>query len=137
MGKVHVPVVGAGWAQHDAKQWPVELLDVIRANEPGASEPNHLFTDYLGGGFVIYHAPGYKVFVDDRCEVFGGRWLMEFVAATHKDTPQAIAQWEADYGPFNFALTTADTGFDDFFRTSPDWDCLKRTKTAAFYRRIR
>ena len=41
-----------------------------------------MFNDYIDGGFVIYHAPGYRVFVDDRCEVFGGDWLVEFVNAS-------------------------------------------------------
>lgn len=135
VGRVQVPVVGAGWAQHSPKQWPVELLDTFQANEPKPGEPNKLFTDYLGGGFAIYHAPGYKVFVDDRCEVFGGHWLMEFVKSGQNDTEKAVARWEEEYGPFNFALTKTDTNFDDHFRTSTDWVCLKRTETAAFYKR--
>ena len=135
IGHVQVPVVGAGWAQHDPKQWPVELLDAIKENEPSTNEPNKLFTDYLGGGFIIHHAPGYKVFVDDRCEVFGGPWLMEFVKASQYDTAAAIVRWEGVYGQFNFALTKMDTHFDDYFRTSPDWICLKRSEFAAFYKR--
>jgi hypothetical protein len=135
LGGVAVPVIGAGWAQHDPKLWPVEVLDVIKANEPKPGEPNKLFTDYLGGGFAIFHAPGYKVFVDDRCELFGGAWLMKFVEASEHDTCAAIARWETQYGPFNFALTTVGTGFDDCFQSSPEWECVKRTKTAAFYKR--
>ena len=134
---IQVPVVGAGWARHDPSQWPVGLLDVIQANEPKTGEPNKIFTDYAIGGFIIFHAPGYKVFVDDRCELFGGPWLLDFVKASQKGADKAIPRWEATYGHFNFALTTSDTPFDDYFRTSPDWDCLKRTETAAFYKRKR
>jgi hypothetical protein len=133
--RVPVPVFGSGWAQHAPQYWPVEVLDALKAHEPGPGEPNRLFNDYADGGFAIYHAPGYKVFVDDRCEVFGGPWLVDFVVAGQKDTAKAIAKWEAEYGRFDFALTRADTGFDEYFRTAPGWECVKRGKTAAFYKR--
>jgi len=137
---VRVPVVGAGWATHSPKHWPVELLDVLKANEPRPGEPNRLFNDYVDGGFVIYHAPGYKVFVDDRCEVFGGPWLLEFVTMNHPDTPAAeraakIESWQAEYGRFDFALTRVGTGFDDYFRSADGWECVKRSEFGAFYRR--
>jgi hypothetical protein len=136
-----VPVIGAGWATHDAEQWPVEVLDALKANEPQPGDPhNRIFNDYANGAFVIYHAPGYKVFVDDRCEVFGGQWLYDFVKASHPDTPSALRaammeKWQADYGRFDFALTRPGTPFDDYFRTAPGWRSVKRTGTAAFYRR--
>ncbi|VTT96927.1 Uncharacterized protein OS=Anaeromyxobacter sp. (strain K) GN=AnaeK_2907 PE=4 SV=1 [Gemmataceae bacterium] len=136
-----VPVVGAGWAVHEAEHWPVEVLDALKANEPQPGEThNKVFNDYVDGAFVIYHAPGYKVFVDDRCEVFGGQWLYDFVRASSSDTPAAVRtammeQWQADYGRFDFALTRPGTPFDDYFRTARGWACVKRTGTAAFYRR--
>jgi hypothetical protein len=132
---VQVPVVGAGWARHDPKQWPVELIDVMKENEPKPGEPNHIFNDYVGGAFVIYHTPGYKVFVDDRCEVFGGQWLFDFVKSSGEEATGAIRNWEREYGQFNFALTESGTKFDDYFRKSPEWLCVKRTETAAFYKR--
>lgn len=135
VGRVPAPLVGAGWARHDPKHWPVELLDAIKANEPGAGEPDRLFNEYTDGGFVIYHAPGYRVFVDDRCEVFGGEWLKAFVVAAQHDTPAAVARWEAQYGRFAFALTRTGSAFDEHFKSDPDWHCVKRTATAAFYRR--
>jgi hypothetical protein len=132
---IRVPLLGVGWAQHATDHWPVELLDVLKAHEPRPHEPNRLFNDYRDGGFIIYHTPGYKVFVDDRCEVFGGAWLSAFVAAGQNNTSAAILNWEAQYGHFNFALTRTGTGFDNYFHSSPDWQCLKRVGTAAFYRR--
>ena len=133
--RVSVPFVGSGWAEHSAKQWPVEVLDVLKANEPGVGEPNQIFNDYIDGGYIIYHAPGYKVFVDDRCEVFGGPWLVEFVKAGQSNTAMAMEKWQAAYGKFDFALTRTGTGFDDYFKTAPGWGCLKRGEKAAFYKR--
>jgi len=140
-GGVRVPVIGAGWAQHDPEHWPVEILDVLKANEPKPDDPhNKIFNCYVDGAFIIYHAPGYRVFVDDRCEVFGGQWLFEFVKISHPDTSMevrsaAFAKWQAEYGRFDFALTRADTPFDDYFQDAPGWECVKRTATATFYRR--
>jgi hypothetical protein len=113
----------------------VEVLDAMKANEPKPGEPNKLFTDYTGGGFAIFHTPGYKVFVDDRCEVFGGDWLDKFMKAAEKDTGCAIAKWEAEYGQFNFALTKPGTNFDNYFRSSTEWECVKSTENASFYKR--
>jgi len=141
VGGVRVPVIGAGWAQHDPEHWPVEILDVLKANEPKPGDPhNKIFNCYVDGAFIIYHAPGYRVFVDDRCEVFGGQWLFDFVKISHPDTSNevrsaAFAKWQADYGRFDFALTRTDTPFDDYFRDAPGWERVKRTDTATFYRR--
>jgi hypothetical protein len=136
MNRVAVPVVGAGWAIHDPDHWPVELLDVLKAHEPRSpGDPYRLFNDYIDGGFVIHHAPGYKVFVDDRCEVFGGEWLVNFVRASSENTAEAVAGWEQQYGRFDFALTRTGTGFDDHFATAPGWERVKRTDTASFYKR--
>ena len=134
--RVPVPVIGSGWARHDPNYWPVDLIDVLKEHEPRSpGQGNRLFNDYIDGGFVIYHAPGYKVFVDDRCEVFGGAWLTEFVAAYGGDVPAAMARWQEQYGRFDFALTRTGTAFDDYFRTAPGWELVKRTDTAAFYQR--
>jgi len=140
-GGVRVPVIGAGWAEHDPEQWPVDVLDAIKANEPRPGDPhNKVFNDYVDGAFFIYHAPGYKVFVDDRCEVFGGAWLLDLVKTGSPDTsPEvraaAIARWQETYGRFDFALTRTKSPFEEYFKAAPEWECVKRTDTAAFYRR--
>ena len=109
---------------------------MLKDNEPRSALGNHLFNDYIDGGFVIYHAPGYKVFVDDRCEVFGGELLRKQVTATFENTDQAIEDWQKEYGRFDFALTRLGTNFDGYFASRPEeWICLKRGETAAFYKR--
>jgi hypothetical protein len=135
VARVPVPVIGSDWAKHDPQQWPVGVLDALKQHEPKPGEPNKLFNaGYIDGGFVIYHAPGYKVFVDDRCEVFGGPWLKDFVAAQADPAP-ALAKWEPQYGPFDYALTRTGTPFDDWFQGHPAWQVVKVTPTATFYKR--
>ena len=137
VARIPLPVLGSGWAQHSPAHWPLEVLDVLKAHEPKAGEPNRIFNDYVDGGFIIYHSPGYKVFVDDRCEVFGGPWLVEFVKAGQSNTAKAMENWQDQYGRFEFALTRTGTGFDDYFKTAPGWECVKRGEKAAFYRRAK
>ncbi len=137
VGRIEVPVIGAGWARLDGAHWPVEILPELKAHEPRSpADPHRLFNGYIDGGFVIYHAPGYKVFVDDRCEVFGGAWLLAFVRAESEGTADAVAAWEARYGRFDFALTRTGDGFDTYFAAAPGWECVTRTGVASFYRRV-
>jgi hypothetical protein len=136
-GRVPAPLVGAGWARLDPSYWPTELTATLREHEPHSAVGGHLFNEYIDGGFVIYHAPGYRVFVDDRCELFGDDWLVHFVEAETRDTAGAMAAWQRDYGRFDFALTRTDSGYDDYFRARPtEWEPVKHTATASIYRRV-
>ena len=44
------------------------------------------------GGFVIYHAPTLKVFMDDRCELYGDTGIRDYIdmASEH---PEHIRDW--------------------------------------------
>lgn len=134
---VRVPVIGAGWAVLDPAAWPVDLGPVLTAFEPPPDRPARLFNDYADGGYVIYHHPGYRVFVDDRCELFGDAWLVAFVrAAGSPDPTPALDAWQAEYGDFDFALTRTGTPFDGHFAGRPGtWQVLGASPTASFYRR--
>ncbi|MBY0458886.1 MAG: hypothetical protein K2V38_16230 [Gemmataceae bacterium] len=132
--QVQLPLVGRGWAAHDPTIWPVEVLDVLKEHEPKPGAPNRLFNaEYIDGGFLIYHTPGYKVFVDDRCEVFRGPWLADYVRKCA--TPgNAVGEWESRYGGrFDFALTRTGTPLDEWFAGAPGWKPVKITSTATFY----
>ena len=132
---------GADSATFDSKVWPTELLPTIRVYEPKSpGDPANIFNDYTDGGFLIYFAPKYKVFVDDRCEVFGDDWLEEFVRAgeTGAGTSAAMERWQTKYGNFAFALTRTDSEFDKYFRARDfEWELKRATPTANFYRRLR
>jgi hypothetical protein len=135
-GRIPVPVLGHGWARLDAARWPVELLPELRSLQPRQPGERHIFHEHLFGGFLIYHTPGLPVFIDDRCEVYGDRWLEEFVRAERgEDTTGALRSWQQRYGPFDFALTQPGSAFDDYFRTALGWQTVKRTSAAVLYRR--
>ncbi len=134
--KVPVPVIGHGWAKLDPTLWPVELIDDLNAEAAGRSGVR-IFNEYADGGFLIYFAPQYRPFVDGRCELFGGPWLKAFVEAEGGDVGAYLKEMESKYGPFESALTRTGSGFDSYFRTSPEWTIIRETPTATLYRRIR
>jgi hypothetical protein len=134
-GRVPVPVLGHGWARLDAERWPVELLPGLRALQ-GRPGDRHIFHEHLFGGFLIYHTPKLPVFIDDRCEVYGDRWLEEFVRAERGEgTAAALREWQERFGPFDLALTQPGSAFDACFGASPEWEPVKRTRAAVLYRR--
>jgi hypothetical protein len=133
--RVPVPVVGHGWAQLDRTYWPVDLVADLRVLEGSGSTGVPIFNEYLFGGFLIYHTPGLRVFVDDRCELYGDQWLHDYVRAERDDTTTKIHEWEARYPPFDIALTQTGSGFDTYFGHSDEWVAIRRTETASLYRR--
>jgi hypothetical protein len=153
--RLEVPVVGHGWVRLDPSYWPVELLPDLRNLQATDPAGTRIFNEYLYGGFLIYHTPGFRLFVDDRCELYRSadeqyrdQWLDEFVRAEGEDTAAAFARWEKIYPPFDFALVTTrqpgeERGFDQYFFPrsdragvgDPEWLVVKHTPTATLYRR--
>ncbi len=141
-----VPVVGRDWAQLDPKRWPVELLPELREHQFENRETGtRIFCEYSYGGFLIQQAPGYRVFIDDRCELFGDDFLVRFVVTkslletNRYDHPgEPFAEWQAEYGSFDYALVESGGGFDMGLHALPNaWVELRRTDTATLYRKRR
>jgi hypothetical protein len=137
--RVTVPLVGTGCAKLDSTLWPTELHDDLKRLEPICpGDGRRIFCEYIYGGYLIRYAPGYQVFVDDRCELFGDDWLVKFVEVDGENAAAAMEHWQKKFGRFNFALTATtdrDAGYDAYFRTSPDWLIVRRTPTATLYQR--
>jgi hypothetical protein len=116
----------------DPEHWPVELLPELRQVEREHPEGSRIFNDFLYGGFLIYFTPGLKVFIDDRCELYGDDWLLQFSEAMHND-PQRVADWRREYG-FQYALVAAGSVLDHYFEHSSFWSSVRRTRTANLYK---
>ncbi|HEX3148099.1 MAG TPA: hypothetical protein VHR66_08435 [Gemmataceae bacterium] len=138
-----LPLVGRGWAQLDPKIWPVELLPEIREHQNDRTNGTRIFCEYSYGGFLIYHAPGYRVFIDDRCELFGDDFLVKFEQAKAKlvlgiyaSPAEPFAEWQAEYGSFDFALVETNKAFDEALSELPQaWEVVRQTDTATLYRK--
>ncbi len=133
--RVPLPVIGHGWARLDPSYWPIEILPELKQYQGKRDRAVPIFNEYLFGGFLIYHTPGFQVFVDDRCELYGDGWLHEYVHAEWNDTEHCMQQWADKYGPFELALTRSGSGFDRCLSDSRDWTAVHRTETATLYRR--
>jgi hypothetical protein len=128
-----VPVLGRGWATLDRRYWPVDLLPDLRAYERAHPPGTPIFNEMLFGGFLIYHTPGLRVFIDDRCELYGDGGLLAYADALEHD-PAQVDRWANDYG-FDLALTTTGSGFDRYLRHAHGWALVRETEAASLYRR--
>ena len=140
-----VPVLGRGWAQLDPKRWPIELVDDLREHQQDRPTGTRIFCEYTYGGFIIYHAPGYRVFIDDRCELFGDDFLLRFVWAKdglndnlYEHPAEPFAEWQAQYGSFDLALVETGGGFDQALASMPTaWEMVRGTGTATLYKKVK
>ena len=130
---VRAPIVGHGWVRLDPQHWPVELLPELRQAEHEHPEGARIFNDFLFGGFLIYYTPGLKVFIDDRCELYGDHWLTQFSEAMRRD-PGRIESWDHRYH-FQYALVHSRSVFDRYLEQASGWAVLKRTDVATLYQR--
>jgi hypothetical protein len=136
--QVPCPLIGRGWARLDAEFWPVGIVPELREVErqsPGARILNTL--DY--GGFITFHAPSLKTFIDDRCELFGTEFLAAYAAA-ERNRPGWFESQGGEYD-VDYALVRADSPFDVYLDkfvgpcSAKGWSLVKRTPTAVLYRR--
>jgi hypothetical protein len=133
LAAVPAPVLGAGWARLDADYWPTDLLPQLRACQRARPSGAPVFNDMLFGGFLIYFTPDLRVFIDDRCELYGDRRLADYADAC-RDHPERVEEWAEHYG-LDLALVQAGEGFDCYLQRAPGWTELGRSKTAALYGR--
>ena len=130
--KIPLPIFGSGWARFDPADWPVELLPELRKiNEKASASSQRIFNDLKFGGFLIYHAPNLKIFVDDRCSLYGGKFLLAYDSA-RRDDPRQIDPWQGRY-QFDYALVEAGAPFDAYLGQSGRWTLLGRSAAAALY----
>ena len=86
------------------------------------------------GGFLIFHTPQLKTFIDDRCELFGDAFLRDYARA-EREAPAAVQLWQQEYG-FGYALVQANTPLDRHLEQSRSWLPLRRTAAAVLYEHV-
>ncbi len=131
---IPVPILGHGWVTADSPACPRALLPDLRKHEwvrPGGTP---IFNDMLFGGFLIYYTPGFRVFIDDRCELYGDERLLAY-GRTMLDDPAQINRWAQEYG-FKIALVEVGSTMERYLRSAPGWILERQTSQAALYRRI-
>ncbi|OWK39135.1 hypothetical protein [Fimbriiglobus ruber] len=135
----HVPVVGRGWAQIDSGYAPLELTDTLHAYARAAGPNARLFNDANLGGYLIYHVPEMKIFMDDRFELYGDAWTAEYVDMIWYH-PEYLDNYLTRYDLDLALVVTNDrepSTLDAYLASCKGWREIGRTKCAALYRRDR
>ncbi len=133
---VPFPLVGAGQAQVDPALTPTEFIDAIRER----SKPNDpIFNEMAYGGFLIYYVPELRIYIDDRCELYGDEFIsrQEDLAAffaqlkrEHKDPApyDQLERWTEAKG-IRLALVMKSRGLDYYFSSVPQrWTRVAETE---------
>ena len=123
-------ITGHGLTRLDPRHWPLELLPDLKRYEETHSLGTPIMNDMLFGGFLILYTPRLQVFVDDRCELYGDQFLLNYA---HND-PDFIAGWINRSGA-RMALTVPGSGLDHYFEQATGWRLVKRTAAGFLYRR--
>jgi hypothetical protein len=130
---ISLPGWGRQWVRLDPRSCPMELVTELHQLESLDPEGTPIFNEMLFGGFLIYYTPALRVFIDDRCELYGDDGLMAYALAL-RDNPSQVERWADQYG-FSLALTRAGSRFDTYLRQSGGWSILGETETATLFRR--
>lgn len=130
---IPVPILGRGWAKIDPQVCPVDLLPELREYERDHPPGTPIYNSMAFGGFLIYYTPDLRIFIDDRCELYGDELLLADDYAENVD-PEMVDRWARQYG-FHAALAQTGSPIDSYLRQAPDWEVVRQTMTATFHER--
>ncbi len=125
------PLVGSPWVRFSAERWPVGLAEELQTASARCPEGTPIFNDLDFGGWIIYFTPRWRVFIDDRCALYGEEFLSAYDQA-RRQNPAQLARWQEEYG-FRWALVRRGSGWDRYLASLPLWECLGRDEAAAWY----
>ncbi|MBY0457741.1 MAG: hypothetical protein K2V38_10420, partial [Gemmataceae bacterium] len=143
--KIETPVVGAGWARLNPEYIPSDMTDDVRAYAASVPPGTPIFNDANLGGYLIYHAPTLKIFMDDRCELYGDEWIKFYSDALSlpPDELGRIFEWWAErYGFERAILFTHPPELDkppleQYLLSVPGkWKEVSRGKRAVMFERV-
>ena len=145
VNRVAMPVVGHGWARLDPMFIPADLADEMRAYAASVPPGTRIFNDANLGGFLIYHTPTLKIFMDDRCELYGDdqiAYYSETLGLPPDELGPRFEDWSNRF-QFGRALVMTDpTGLEipsleQYLLSSPGWREVARGKRAVIFERAR
>jgi hypothetical protein len=116
VGRVPVPVVGYGWAALSPKGHPVGLIEPLRDYARSKPTGYPIFNDPNLGGFLIYFTPELRVFMDDRCELYGDAGIRDYVDMA-QDHPERVDEWlKRAPAPIERLLVAPDTPMERWLK---------------------
>ena len=143
--RVAVPVLGSGWARLDPDFIPSDLTREVTEYAASVPPGTPIFNDANLGGYLIYHTPRLKIFMDDRCELYGDDNI-RYYADTMGEPPAKLGivfeQWAAQYR-FERAIVLTNPPDQDkppveqyLSGTPAKWREIARGRRAVMYERV-
>lgn len=125
-----VPVIGRNWVLLDPTLWPDERMAATLRSYPTGTR---VFNEMNFGGFIMYFAPNLRIFVDDRCELYGERFLLDYEAADRE--PERIEAWRKHYD-FELALVQTGSPLDTYMRDPRHgWKVVEKCEAGTLYQK--
>jgi hypothetical protein len=109
-------------------QYPEGAIAYMKTN----GIQGRIFHDYVWGGYLIWHAPELKVFVDGRYDPYGPNGVFkDYMVAVSGENPQAIF----DKYRVNYVLMPADSLLVPILRNSSKWTVRYSDKNSVLLQR--
>jgi hypothetical protein len=107
---------------------PIDVSAYLNEARP----PQPMFNSYNWGGYLMFAAPEYPVFVDGRTDLYGDAFLMQYLqTATGGD------EWRATFEEYgiNTAVIEKESGLARRLREEPGWqEVYSDTMASVFVR---
>ena len=116
-------------AHFPAKRFPVQAVDLLA--QRSSHEP--VFCPDYWGGYLIYRLhPQTKVVVDDRHDLYGERFLKQYLGAIQVESgwEQVLDEWRV-----NVILLPSESALANVLRESLHWRVIYKDKVGALYQR--
>jgi hypothetical protein len=135
---VSAPLVGRGWARLDPLYNPTEPTARLREYRRTQGPDARIYSDANLGGYLLYHLPGMKIYMDDRFELYGDAWTADYVDMIWHH-PERIEAVMNQYGLELALIVTGDerTPLDLYLSGNDHWTELERTETTVLFRRTK
>jgi hypothetical protein len=106
---------------------PVKAADYLNANNPAGP----MFNTYNWGGYLMFAAPQYPVFVDGRTDLYNDSLLTQWLQTMQGDGWQAtFEQWH-----INLAVIERDSTLAKLLRQEPAWKEVYQDIQASIFQR--
>lgn len=129
---IEAPLLGANRCTPDPAYWPAAATMTLQDTLERFPEENRVFNDMRFGGYLIYHAPEARLYIDDRCELHRDAGLRRYLELNA--VPERFIGM-AEYEMIHLALVDRRSRLADYLALHPDWIALHRDRTACLFQR--
>jgi hypothetical protein len=118
-------------AQFSSKRFPVQAVSFIREHDTGIP----IFAPDYWGGYLIYRLyPQNKVFVDDRHDLYGDKFLKRYLGVIH-----VVPGWDKVLQDLQVRLVVLPTesSLANILKETHQWSIAYEDQTATVFRRLK